>query len=129
MTLGARMMPATGAISSMKLKLSLSYSVALIAFDVLTRSSVRRCLDDRLGRKIAGCARAIFNDKLVAEPLRPPLANQARADVVRAARGIADDDVHRPCRVIECRCDARQGGQRGSASCQMQEFSAGKFDG
>jgi len=35
-----RPMAATGAMSRMKLKLSLSYSVALIAFDVLASNSV-----------------------------------------------------------------------------------------
>jgi hypothetical protein len=40
MTSGTRMMPATGAMSRMKLKLSFSWRVALVAFAALTRRSV-----------------------------------------------------------------------------------------
>src|SRR5262244_1518354 len=40
MTLGTRVNPATGAISRMKLKLSLLYRVVLTAFVVVTKSSV-----------------------------------------------------------------------------------------
>jgi hypothetical protein len=40
MTLGTRISPATGAMSRMKLKLSFSYSVALIALAALTSRSV-----------------------------------------------------------------------------------------
>src|SRR5262249_39435631 len=89
----------------------------------------RRCLDDHLGRKIAARPRAIFDDKLAAELFRQPLPHQARANVVRAARGVADNDVHRPCRVIECRCGGRQGRQRGSACYQMQKTATGELQG
>jgi len=84
---------------------------------------------DRLGRKIAACARSIFDDKLATKLLRQLLAHQARANVVRAARGIADDDVYRPRRIGLRPRDAREGEQRGSSRCQMQKFSAGKFHG
>ncbi len=63
-------------------------------------------LPDRLGREIAAGAWPIFDDKLAAEPLRQPLAHQARADVVRAAGGIADEDVYRPRGIALCLCDA-----------------------
>ena len=40
MTSGARVMPATGAMSRLKLKLSFSYNVVLIAFVPVTRRIV-----------------------------------------------------------------------------------------
>ena len=63
------------------------------------RVAVRRRVHDHLGPDIAAGARPIFDDELLAEPLRQPLAHQARDDVGRAAGGIADDDVHRPRRI------------------------------
>ena len=41
--------------------------------------------------------------------------------------GKADDDAHRPRRIGLRPRDARHGRQRGSARCQMQKLSAGKF--
>ena len=46
---------------------------------------------------------------------------------VRAAGGNADDQAHRPRRIGLRPRDARHGRQRGSARCQMQKLSAGKF--
>ena len=82
---------------------------------------------DRLGADIAAGARPVLDDELLAEPLRQPLADQARDDVVRAAGGKADDDAHRPRRIGLRPCDARDGRQRGGARCQMQKFTTGKF--
>ena len=94
MTWGPRTMPATGAISRMKLKLSLSYSVALIALAESKpekRVAVRGRAHDRLGGDIAAGAWPVLDDKWLAEPLRQPLTHQAREDVVRATSGEADD--------------------------------------
>ena len=44
---------------------------------------------DRLGADIAACAGPVFDDEGLAEPLRQPLAHQARDDVVRRRRGKA----------------------------------------
>ena len=93
-TIGTRMMLATGAMSRMKLKLSLSYSVALIAFVPLARRervAVRRRAHDRLGGDIAAGARPVVDDELLTEPLRQPLTHQARDDVELAAGRKADD--------------------------------------
>src|SRR3981189_304489 len=64
---------------------------------------------------------------MLAEPIRQPLADQAREDVKRAPGAKADDDTHRPCRIGLCPCEARDCRQRGSARGKMHEFSAGKF--
>ena len=56
------------------------------------------------------------------------LTHQAREDVVTAARGIADNPVHRPARITLPPRDARRRWQRGSACRQMQKLpSMGKF--
>ena len=55
------------------------------------RVAVRRRAHDRLGGDIAAGARPVLDDEWLAEPLRQPLTDQAREDVVRAAGGKADD--------------------------------------
>src|SRR5215831_17969875 len=54
---------------------------------------------DGLRGDISAGARSVLDDKLLAEPLRQPLADQARDDVGAAAGGKADDDAHRPRRI------------------------------
>src|SRR5262245_27546636 len=83
--------------------------------------------DDRLGAEIGASAGPVFDDEWLAEPLRQPLADHARNDVSRAARGKWHDQTHRPRRIGLRLRDARDGRQRGSARCQMQKISAGKF--
>ena len=64
------MMPATGAMSRMKLKLSLSYRVALIALvsaDQEERVAVRRRAHDRFGADIAAGARPVLDDEWMTE--------------------------------------------------------------
>src|SRR5262249_14779756 len=88
---------------------------------------VRWRAHDCLGGYIGCGAGPVLNYKLLAEPVRQPLADRARDDVRWAARGKADDDVHRPRRIglreSEARCDRKRGSARG----QMQKISAGKF--
>jgi hypothetical protein len=64
---------------------------------------------------------------LLAEALRQPLPYQSRDDVTWASGGKADNDAHRPRWIGLRPRDARHGRQRGSARCQMQKISAGKF--
>ena len=83
---------------------------------------------DGFGGDIAGGARPVLDDEWLAEPLRQPLADQAREDVIRATGGKADDYAHRPRRIGLRPSEARDSRERGSARCQMQELSsAGKF--
>ena len=49
------------------------------------RVAVRRRPHDRLGGEICAGARPVLDDELLAEPLRQPLADQAREDVGQAA--------------------------------------------
>ena len=63
---------------------------------------------------------------LGAEAPRQPIADQAGDDVNGAAAGKADEDFHRPVRIVERQGSARNGRQRGSACCQTQEFATGK---
>jgi hypothetical protein len=49
--------------------------------------SVRSRIDDRFGPNVAAGARSILNHEGLSQPLRKPLANQARRDVDPAAGG------------------------------------------
>jgi hypothetical protein len=48
---------------------------------------------------IAGRAGPVLNDKLLSQMIRQVLADDARDDVVGAARRKGDDPVHRPRRI------------------------------
>src|SRR5207237_8611652 len=95
--------------------------------DQQERIAVGRRTHDRLGADIAAGAWPVLDDKWLAEPLRQPLTHQAREDVLRAARGKADDDTHRPRWITLRPCGPRDGRERGSARGQMQEFAAGEL--
>src|SRR5215472_14412308 len=82
---------------------------------------------DGLGADIAAATRPVVDNKLLAEPLRQPLSDQARRDVGCAGRGDWHDQTHWPRRIGLRPCDARDGRERGSARSQMQKLSAGKF--
>src|SRR5262245_44162495 len=82
---------------------------------------------DRLGGDIAAATWPILHDELLTKPLRQPLSDQAREDVLRTAGGKADHDAHRPRRIGLCSCNPRYSRQRGSACGQMQKCTAGKF--
>ena len=84
---------------------------------------------DHLGADVAAATRPVVDNKLLAEPLRQPLSDQARRDVGRAGRGEWHDQTHRSRRIGLRPCDARNCRQRGSGAGQMQEISAGKFHG
>jgi hypothetical protein len=53
-------------------------------------------MHDRLGGDIAAGAGPVLDDERLAEPLRQPLTDQARENVVRPAGGKPDDDANRP---------------------------------
>src|SRR5437667_7898402 len=91
--------------------------------------SVRRRIHDQLRTNIAAGSWPVLDDKLLAETLRQPLADQTSADVGRSAGGKWDDDAHRPGRVGLRPSEARQGRQRGNPCCEMQELAAAQFHG
>ena len=69
------------------------------ATDQEQRVAVRRRSYDDFGADITAGTRPVLDDEWLAEPLRQPLTDQAREDVGRAARGKADNHVHRPRRI------------------------------
>src|SRR5262249_29470361 len=75
----------------------------------------------------SGGARADLDDELLAELFRQELGNQARDEVRRAARRLANDDFNWPHRIGLRPSDTRYRWQRSSARGQMQEFATGKF--
>src|SRR5215831_3395231 len=83
--------------------------------------------DDGLGGDIAGGAAPVLDDEWLTEPLRERLTHQAYEDVCSAARGISNDAAHWPRRIGLRPRDPRHRRQRGSARCEMQKLSAGKF--
>src|SRR5262245_31296112 len=83
--------------------------------------------DDRLGAEIGASAGPVFDDERLAEPLRQPLADHARDDVSRAARGKWHDQTHRPRRIGLRPRETRHDRQRGGARGQMQKSTTGKF--
>src|ERR1051326_8139685 len=97
MSRGPLLMPATGAVSWMKLKLSLSLRVGdpISGHDQKQRVAVGRRTDDGLGGELPLGARSVLDDERLAEPLRQPLTNQAREDVGRTAGRKADHDSYR----------------------------------
>ena len=91
------------------------------------RVAIGRRMHHRLGGDIGAGARAILDDELLAKALRQPLADQSRSNVGRCAGRKAADDAHRPRRIGLRERDPRDRWQRGSACCQMQKSSTGKF--
>ena len=71
------------------------------------RVAVRFRIDHRLGGDVVAGAGLVFDDELLAEPLRQPLADQARDDVGGAAGRIADHPAHRPRRIVQPRTRRR----------------------
>src|SRR6516225_3714734 len=56
--------------------------------------------NDHLGSNIAGRTRPIVDDKLLAEPFRQRLSNQAPDNVGRGSTRKADDEANRSRRII-----------------------------
>ena len=130
-TLGTRTMPATGAMSRMKLKLSFFIEGRVDrtgSSHEEKRVAIRRRTNNRLGGDIGGRAGAIFYDDWLTKPLRKPLSHHTRDDVVASAGGIPNNPVHRPRRVDLRHRDTRRGRQRGRARGEVQDVSTvGKF--
>ena len=64
------------------------------------RVTVGRGLHDRLGGDVGIGAGTVVDDELLAEPLRQPLRDQPRGGIGRSAGRIADENAHRPVRII-----------------------------
>src|SRR5262245_60145753 len=60
------------------------------------RVAVRRRAHDRFGADIAATSWPVIDDEWLAEPLRQPLTDEARQNVLRAAGGNGDDQAHWP---------------------------------
>ena len=63
--------------------------------DLEQRVAVGRRAHDRFGADVAGAAGPVVDDDGLTEPLREPLADQAREHVTGAAGREADHDAHR----------------------------------
>ena len=90
------------------------------------RIAVGRRADHVFGGDIVGGAGPVLDQELGAEAPRQPIADQTGDDVDGAAAGKADEDFHRPVRIVERRGAARKSGKRGGAGGQAQEFATGK---
>src|SRR5262249_52019646 len=83
------------------------------------RVAVRGSAHDRFGADIAAATWAVFDDELLAKPLREPRRDEPRENVWRAGGARGGDDAHRPRRVGLRPRDARDYRQRGSAYGQI----------
>src|SRR4030088_340221 len=81
----------------------------------------------RLGGDITAGARSVLDHEWPAEPLRQPLTDQTREDVVRPAGGKTDDNAHWPRWIGLRRREARQGREHCSTGCKVQESATAKF--
>ena len=126
-------MLATGAMSRMKLKLRLLVERRVDGVGRGYREqrvAVGRRAHHRLGADIAAGAGLIFDDEGLAEPLGEELAHQPHDDVLRAAGGKADDQVHRPRRIIERPGANRKSGRSdGGGAGKLQKLAAAKSHG
>jgi hypothetical protein len=59
---------------------------------------------DRLGGDVAAGAQPVLDHERLAEPLRQPLTDQTREDVVWTPGGKADDDAYRLGGIGNCPC-------------------------
>ena len=81
-------------------------------------------MDRGFAADIAAGAGPVLDHDLLAEPLRQPLADQARGDVDRAAGRKWCDQLHRPRRIRLRSCDLRQYRQSSGTSGQVQKATA-----
>src|SRR5947209_1958161 len=95
--------------------------------DQLQCIAIGRRPDDVLCRDVRSGTWLVFYDEGLPEPLRKPLAYEARRDVHAATRRIASNDAHRARRIGLGRCDTRYRRQRGSTHGRSEKGSAGKF--
>src|SRR6516225_1968233 len=93
------------------------------------RVAVGARTNDRFNRDIAGSARPVLDDELLAKPLRQPLTDQPRYNVGIPASGKANDPPYRPRWIGLRPSETRHSWQRGSAGGQMQKSTTGNFHG
>src|SRR5262245_8779108 len=130
MTLGARTIPATGAMSLMKFEIEFVVEGRVDRVcrrDQEERVTVRICIHDRFGSDIGAGSWAVLDDEWLAEPLRQPLTHQARKEVGRTGRGRGNDYSHRPSRIGLRPGEAQRGREGASSRCEVQKLSAWKF--
>jgi len=93
------------------------------------RIAVARGSQSRFGADVPAIACSVLNNKGLPESIRQPLPHQARNNICRTARHVGNYNAHWPQWIGLRPCDARGGGQRGSARRQMQELAAVMFHG
>src|SRR4029453_11777053 len=76
---------------------------------------------------IAASTAYVLDVKLFPEMLGQALRDQAAEYIRRTTGRVWNDHTHRPRRIGLRPCDVQRKRQRGSARCQMQKISAGKF--
>src|SRR5262245_7632883 len=93
------------------------------------RVTVGRCPHECLRGNVAARTRPVLDEELLAEPLRQPLADEARVCVVDPARRKAGDDPHRTRRVALRGGKTRRRPHRGGGRGEMQKVSAWECHG
>src|SRR5262249_15920945 len=91
--------------------------------------AIVRRVRDEIGGDVAAGPAAVLDDELLTEQPRERLCEHARRDVAGGAGAEADDDAHRPGRIVfrfGNLCDRRE---RGSAHGQLQKTATGERHG
>jgi hypothetical protein len=70
---------------------------------------------------LAGGTRPVLDDECLTEPLLQPFRHEPCGDIDCLSGGKADDHAHRPTWITLRIRDTRDGRQRDSTCCQMQE--------
>src|SRR5215510_4489117 len=99
----------------------------IVGTDHEQRVAVGGRLDRCFDGEVATSAGPVLNYELLAEALRQPLADQAGIQVDHAASRKAGDQAHWPRWIGLRHRNTRHRRQRGSARCEMEKISAGKF--
>ena len=79
---------------------------------------------------LVAAARAVLDDEWLAEPLREPGSDAARAMMSGAPPGaVGDDDAHRPRRIGCARAIRETAGSAAAPAARCRKLPAGKFHG
>src|SRR3954452_5716436 len=101
----------------------------IIRADEKKRIAIRRRAHHGFRRYIAPRAWTVLYDKRLTQPVRKPLADQARENVDRLPRSKPDKEMYGPRGVRLSLCNSPERGKRAGASEQMQESPTRKSHG
>src|SRR5262245_54356234 len=91
------------------------------------RVAIGRRVERGLHADVAGRAGPVLNDKLLSQMIRQVLADDARHDVVGAARRKRDDPVHRARRIVCAQAKRDAAGSAAAPAARCKNLRRGSF--